>query len=376
MTMASAVVVGFGLILGTGAAFQDRSASVEITKPSEIVSEVDLTTPPRGQAALDLALEETDPRADELAEPDPALERYQEEVSKYFISRPLMDLAFSDPKYPTDAGRAIDWSGVEREIRSYLRSLNGVRVGLVIKDLNTGYTIQHNENRLFASASLVKLPIAAALYEDFQSGRINPQRGVIFRERHRIGGSGALKSEEADRRVNFRDLIYLMLAKSDNTATNILGEVVGMDRVTQSSFANGWTSTDMVREVMALDLRDQGIQNWTSPRDMADFMEKLYNQELVSSTASRDLLRFMNNPTIGDRLPKKIPAHIDIVHKTGLIRNNAHDVGILYLPGRQPVLVAALTDGFGTQYGKGKTAIADIARIIYDASSNEASLTK
>jgi beta-lactamase class A len=74
----------------------------------------------------------------------------------------------------------------------------------------------------------------------------------------------------------------------------------------------------------------------------------------------------MLNPPIADRLPRKIPRSVNVVHKTGLIYDNAHDVGILYLPGDNEVLVSAMVDNIGTQYRKAKAAIADIARILYD----------
>jgi len=77
----------------------------------------------------------------------------------------------------------------------------------------------------------------------------------------------------------------------------------------------------------------------------------------------------MLNPPISDRIPRFIPKEVDIVHKTGLIYDNAHDVGIIFLPGSQPVLISAFTDNIGTNYLFSKNLIGSIARIIYDAST-------
>jgi beta-lactamase class A len=117
---------------------------------------------------------------------------------------------------------------------------------------------------------------------------------------------------------------------------------------------------------MALELRARGIENWTTPRETADQIERLYRRTLISRGASDEILRFMLNPPIADRLSRHLPRSIDVVHKTGLIFDNAHDVGILYLPGDQPILVAAFVDGIGTDYSAAKLPIARIARILYE----------
>jgi len=87
---------------------------------------------------------------------------------------------------------------------------------------------------------------------------------------------------------------------------------------------------------------------------------------MISQEASREMIQFMTNPPIDDRLPRYLPPRIDIVHKTGLIYDNAHDVGIIYLPGDQAVLVSAFADNIGTNYMTAKETIASIARIIYE----------
>lgn len=281
-----------------------------------------------------------------------------------------MRLALEAPEFPTTPGRIINWTVAENRIRSLLRESAGARVGLYIHDLSGNKTLEINSRRRFASASLVKLPVVITMYQDLADGRLAPSAGLVFRESLRIGGSGVLKGEAAGVKVNLRDLCYLMLQHSDNTATNILSGTLGMSHVTAVCRDHGWRNTDMVRPVMALELRGRGLENWTTPREMGQMFEQMYQGRLISQEASNEMIRLMLNPPIDDRLPRYLPRDIDIVHKTGLIYDNAHDVGIVYLPNRQPILISAFVDGIGSNYRAAKMPIANIARILYEEATD------
>lgn len=280
--------------------------------------------------------------------------------------RPPMQLDFPEPRFAAVASRKIRWDVAESRIRATLAGARGARFGLYIKDLGTGRQMELNSTSRFASASLVKIPILIGLYREMAGGRIAPTEGPVFEERERIGGSGVLKGERSGVKVNLRDLCHLMLQHSDNTAANILADLVGMRRVTEICREYGWTNTNMVRPVMALELRRKGLENWTTPKEMGKMLEGMYRKTIVSPTASEEMMRLMLNPPIDDRLPRYLPERIDIVHKTGLIFDNAHDVGIIYLPGEQAVLVSAFADRIGSNYRAAKIPMARIARILYE----------
>lgn len=286
--------------------------------------------------------------------------------------RPSTLPALRAPRFPEGGdSKPLNWTRTVNRIKARLNAEPGsARVGLIIKDLNRTYQYSYNPDVRFASASMVKIPLVITLLEECDKGRIDPHATPLFEERQRAGGSGVLKGEASGRRVYLRDLIYYSLAKSDNTATNILTDLVGMKTVTRTCIASGWKKTDMVRGVMQLDLRPRGVENWTTARDMARMMEAIYRGKVVDREVSDMLLEFMLNPPIGDRLPRRIPNDIDVVHKTGLIHDNAHDVGILYLPGNQPVLVSAFVDNIGVDYRKAKHLIGDIAKILYEETVN------
>jgi len=280
--------------------------------------------------------------------------------------RSPLELSLRDPKFPTDQSRKIRWDVVQSRIRAVVAQNPNIHMGLYIKDIASGQIFEVNPQTKFASASLVKVPLAIGLYKDMAEGKISPVFGPLYLSKHVSSGSGILKNEATGKKVNLRDLSYLMLSKSDNTATNIITDLVGQDRVTELCKRNGWTHTNMVRPVMSLELRRFGIENWTTAKEMGQMFEGMYLGKLVSPEASREMIRMMLNTYVDDRLQRYLPRGIDISHKTGLINDNAHDVGIIYLPGNQAVVVSALVDGIGSDYMSAKRPIAQIARILYE----------
>ena len=280
--------------------------------------------------------------------------------------RAAMPLAIRGPQNAQVPSRKIRWEIAESRIRKVLAKSRRTRFGLYMKNISTGKTIEVNAGSRFASASLVKIPILISLYREMAAGKIAPTLGPLYLERHRIGGSGVLKGEHSGVKVNLRDLCYLMLQHSDNTATNILTDLVGMRRVTEICREYGWKNTNMVRPVMALELRSKGIENWTTPREMGMMLESIHRGQIVSPAASKEMISLMLNPPIDDRLPRYLPERIDIAHKTGLIYDVAHDVGLIYLPGDQTILVSAFADRLGSNYRSAKIPMAQIARILYE----------
>ncbi|HOK41102.1 MAG TPA: class A beta-lactamase-related serine hydrolase [bacterium] len=278
--------------------------------------------------------------------------------------------------YQKKESKKIDFNELEKRINNYLSKYKYVRVGYYIKDINRNEKIESNADELFASASVVKVPLALALFKDIENGLISTYRYPLYEERHRARGSGYLKRLKSGQRFSIADLTYLMLARSDNTATNILADIVGIDRVTKFCWKNGWVNTNFVRDVMDLKARDKGIENWTTPREIGEMFEALYKGTLLNRTLSNILLAYMLNPPIADRIPRYLPASVDVVHKTGLIYDNTHDAGIMFLGDNQVIVISVFVDNIGANYKIGKHIIGKIAEMVYEESISEPRIVK
>ena len=137
-----------------------------------------------------------------------------------------------------------------KQLREISTNLNGI-MGIAAKDLISGEEILLNENLIFPQASSIKIPILIELYKQAEAGKIGLNRKLALGEKAKVGGSGVLK-ELGDNSVEMgmRDYAVLMILVSDNTATNLIIDLVGMNNVNQSLKSWGLEKTELRRKMM------------------------------------------------------------------------------------------------------------------------------
>jgi len=109
-------------------------------------------------------------------------------------------------------------------------------------------------------------------------------------------------------------------------------DALGFGYINQKFVEFGLKSTDLRRGIMDLKWRDAGIENYTTPDEMAFLLEKIYKKELVSEEASTEMLNILKQQKHNDRLPRMLPLDTEIAHKTGTLRGTISDVGIIFTP--------------------------------------------
>lgn len=216
------------------------------------------------------------------------------------------------------------------------------RMGVYIKDLKTGRTWEYRSDELFPSASLVKVPIMVALFEKLQKKELRMDDELVLRRGEKRGGSGHLRWLRYGTRLTVRQLLEKMITESDNTATNMLVNHVGFDYL-QNRFANmGLVYTKIYPEGLSLTSGRVEKENYTTPREMAMLVEKIYAGEMINSKASAQMLEIMKRTKTHSRFAKLLPRSWELAHKTGMLRLSCHDVGVFFAP-RGDYLMAVLT---------------------------------
>jgi beta-lactamase class A len=266
------------------------------------------------------------------------------------------------PVVPTQIDPS-DWQVFTAAIQRRAQRFNGL-AGYVVKDLRTGRVVEYNAAELFPSASLIKLPILAAAFQAAEEGKLTLSAPVTLRRQDRRGGSGILKLASAGSIFTVRELLDYMIIYSDNTATELIIQMLGYDYL-QKTFARlGLEDTAIRPDGFRLSVRCIADDNMTSPRDMARLLEKIYQRELVSAEASEQMLDILKHQRLRDRLPRFLPAGWEIAHKTGLLRRACHDCGIVFSPAGD-YLICVLTS-HDTTYRMAKRFIANLGRITFD----------
>ena len=235
----------------------------------------------------------------------------------------------------------------------------------MIKDLDTGFEYALNEDGMFASASLVKIPIMADCLLCVKQGRIRLDELVKLKKSDKTSGSGDLESAPAGTMYTVDNLIGLMIYNSDNTASNMLINLLGIDHCNSLFKEFGLKNTNLSRMIADYRSRKKGIENYTTASDMAVMLEDIYRGRLISPEMSERSLEVLKKQHLRDRIPRYLPQEIAVAHKTGLENGVCHDVGIVYTP-KGDFLICVLTKHNNTTAKLSKEFIGRLALCTYN----------
>ncbi|NLH39126.1 MAG: serine hydrolase [Elusimicrobia bacterium] len=251
------------------------------------------------------------------------------------------------------------WVALTERLKSLSDSYKA-DVGIYVKDLRTNRVWEYNSDRLFRSASLIKFPIMIAVMNKVEKKEISFDDKLEIRDKNRVAG-GSLMWAKNGTKLSLLEVIYRMITESDNTATKLLIDHFGIEYFESSFRQMGLAYTNITPEGMSLTSGRVGRENYTTPREMAYLLEKIYRKEMVSKSMSEMMMDILKRNKSSSRLRKGIPLSWEVGHKTGLLRKSCSDVGIVFSPNGDYIL-AVLIDNVPT-YRSGKNFISNIAKI-------------
>lgn len=269
----------------------------------------------------------------------------------------------------------------QREIYQRISQLDGI-VGLYVESLDSGEIFEVNPNHVFCSASIIKIPILALLLKDVEAGKLKLENTVSIPPHNRTDGTGILSKLDDYYAPTLETLAMLMIILSDNTATNQIVDLVGLERITQFCQELGYENTRCERRQMDMKAIEEGRNNYTCAGEIGRMLSKIAHEELVSPFVSRKIHEFMSKQMCCNKLPSRIPAvpcfwpdqdritikpeMVLVANKTGDFYRVEHDVGIFTLPDGVEYIIAMLT-GDVQDAKEAIATIADVSRIVYDA---------
>ena len=283
---------------------------------------------------------------------------------------PTLPAAAGAPEPPGPAAaRAQERPGTAADLRERFaqrleeiaRRVDGV-AGYCIVDLTSGDRFTRLENAVFPTASTIKLAILYELFVQAQEGRLRLDQQKTLDRAAAVGGAGILV-ELGTPTLSLRDYAQLMILLSDNTATNVIIDAVGMANVTARMRALGLPDTRLRRKMMDGDAARRGDENVSTPNEMARLLEIFHEGQGLTPASREDALAILKKGR-GSSLARVIPAGVEVASKAGDLDAVRADAGIVLAKNR-PYLIAVMTSWLQDD-SAGGTAIEDLSRAAYE----------
>ncbi|MEG4968346.1 serine hydrolase [Microcoleus sp. B6-A1] len=233
--------------------------------------------------------------------------------------------------------------------------------GIFLVDLDTGSYLNFNGDTAVASASTIKVPILVAFFQAVDEGKVQLDQMLTLKSEHIVGGSGDMQDDSPGKKYSALEVAQKMIVVSDNTATNMMIELLGGAEVLNQQFANWGLSTTVLRN----NLPDLEGTNTTSPKDLINIIAQIDRGNLVSVKSRDRILQIMRQTRNDSLLPKGLGEGSVIAHKTGNIDTMLADAGMVDLPNGKRYLVAVMVKHPPETEKPAQTLIREISRMSY-----------
>ncbi|HEX2476085.1 MAG TPA: serine hydrolase [Lacipirellulaceae bacterium] len=248
-------------------------------------------------------------------------------------------------------------------------------VAVAVKHLKTGESYEYQADRTMPTASLIKFPVMAAAYDAVEKKKLSLEERIELKADDKVQGSGILTEHfSPGTTIPLRDAIQLMIVFSDNTATNLVLDKIGLPATNEYTASLNCPETRINAKVFRADTsiaRERSKQfglGSTTARDMVKLCELLYGRKLVSETASEKMLEHLFACADKQKVPRSLPEGTRVAHKTGSVSQTRTDAGIMETPGG-PITFCILTtnnkDQRWTDDNEGDLLCAELGSAIY-----------
>ena len=262
------------------------------------------------------------------------------------------------------------------QIRDWLNRQPGT-YALAVKHLPDGDTILINEKEMFHAASTMKTPVMIEIFRQAAEGKIGLDDTLLVQNEFAsiVDGSSYQLSpaDDSDDEVyqkmgthqTIRYLLFRMITRSSNLATNLLMKLADGKQVTTTMRSLGAPTIQVMRGVEDSKAYRQGLNNITSAYDQMKIYEQIALGQAVNGDASKKMIEILVQQFYRDIIPVQLPSGTPVAHKTGWITGVFHDAGIILLPNGGKLVLVLLSKG-ATDEGATKLALSTVAALVYN----------
>src|SRR5437660_4475970 len=247
-----------------------------------------------------------------------------------------------------DTGTDLLWKKLETRVAETADRMDGV-MGVAILDLSDGRILLRNADRFFPTASSIKIAILLELYRQDQEvragvkGKAKLDDIYIFDPKDLFEDSQIMAGlTPGVTRVTNRDLAQFMVAVSDNAATNVLIDRVGMQNVNATMRSLGLTKTMLRRKMIDIAAARRGDENVSTPQEMARLLEMIYKGKALNQELTGNLIKQLKTLKKDSYLSYELPADVELADKPGSLDGVRTDSEIVFANNR-PFAISVMT---------------------------------
>ena len=272
-------------------------------------------------------------------------------VATFAIAITLATSTFGQQKsetVPRDTGGDLLWKKLETRVQGIATRIDGV-MGVAILDLTDGRILVHNADRVFPTASSIKIAVLLELYRQDQQASQGAQGKAKLNDMYTFDPKDLVEDSQimagltsGITRVTNRDLAQFMVAVSDNAATNVLINRVGMQNVNATLRSLGLTKTMLRREMIDIAAARRGDENVSTPQEMVRLLEMIYKGKALNQELTGEFIKQLKTLKKGSYLSYELPMDIELADKPGSLDGVRNDAGIIFAQNR-PFAIAVMT---------------------------------
>ena len=233
------------------------------------------------------------------------------------------------------------WQKLDSSIGDVDHHLDGV-LGAAILDLGSGRKLLWHGDEVFPQASSIKIAVLAELYRQAQAGKLKLTDLYTMQASDLVPDSDIMGGlTPGVTRITLRDLATMMIAVSDNSATNVLIDRVGMDNVNALMDSLGLAYTRLRRKMMDLNAAGEGRENISTPGEMMTLLESLYRGKVLNREMTDDFFKMLSTHK-ESFIPRDLPPGLKIANKPGELEGVRNDSGVVFIENR-PYVICVMT---------------------------------
>jgi beta-lactamase class A len=264
---------------------------------------------------------------------------------------------------------------LESRLKPLIEAHKG-KVAVAVKHLGSGESFRYHADVVMPTASLIKFPVMIEAYRQAAAKQVDLDSFITLKKHDKVGGSGVLNYHFSDGSTfRLRDAIRLMIVYSDNTATNLVLDAIGIGATAATMEKMGYPNTKIHSKVFHRETsvfpersKQYGLGSTTAD-EMIRLCEAVYRKQVLTPAACEEMLGHLRACDDRDKLPRFLPPGTKVAFKTGSLDAAKTAAGIIDCPGG-PVAVCVLTDDNEDRRwvpdNAGNRLCAEVARAVYD----------